>query len=104
MFTLRDKRNEWTHNRPIQLHDALYTLSGIVTLVEAVDASKAEPISAMLDDLRLTQFERARDREQAASLNVVEKPHAGLRPWREVIHPHPTFTPQTSGWPRAPQT
>ena len=89
VFTLRDKRNEWAHNRPIQLHDALYTLSGIVTLVEAVDASKAEPIGAMLDDLRLTQFERARDREQAASLNVVEKPRAGLRPWREVIHPHP---------------
>ena len=89
VFTLRDKRNEWAHNRPIQLHDALYTLSGIVTLVEAVDASKAEPIGAMLDDLRLTQFERARDREQTAGLNVVEKPHSGLRPWREVIHPHP---------------
>lgn len=89
VFTLRDKRNEWAHNRQIRLHDALYTLSGIVTLVEAVDASKAEPVRAMLDDLRLTQFERAGGNDGGAALNVVNMPRAGLKPWREVIHPHP---------------
>ncbi len=89
VFTLRDKRNEWAHNRQIRLHDALYTLSGIVTLVEAVDASKAEPVRAMLDDLRLTQFERASGNAGGAALNVVDTPRAGLKPWREVIHPHP---------------
>jgi len=89
VFTLRDKRNEWAHNRQIKLHDALYTLSGIVTLVEAVDASEAEPVRAMLDDLRLTQFERAGGNRQGAALNVVDAPRAGLRPWRELVHPHP---------------
>lgn len=89
VFTLRDKRNEWAHNRQIKLHDALYTLSGIVTLVEAVDVSKAEPVRAMLDDLRLTQFERTGGSDRAAALNVVNAPRAGLKPWREVIHPHP---------------
>ena len=68
VFTLRDKRNEWAHNRQIKLHDALYTLSGIVTLVEAVDASAAEPVRAMLDDLRLTQFERAGGSDRNAAL------------------------------------
>ena len=89
VFTLRDKRNEWAHNRQIKLHDALYTLSGIVTLVEAVDSSKAEQVRAMLDDLRLTQFERAGGSDGGAALNVVDTPRAGLKPWREVIHPHP---------------
>lgn len=88
VFTLRDKRNEWAHNRQIRLHDALYTLSGIVTLVEAVDASKAEPVRAMLDDLRLTQFERASGNGRSTGLNVVDAPRAGLKPWREVVHPH----------------
>ena len=96
VFTLRDKRNEWAHNRQIKLHDALYTLSGIVTLVEAVDASKAEPLRTMLDDLRLTQFERAGSSDHAAALNVVDTPRAGLKPWREVIHPHPMSTRRTS--------
>lgn len=54
VFTLRDKRNEWAHNRQIRLHDALYTLSGIVTLVKAVDTSKAEPVRAMPDGTVLT--------------------------------------------------
>ena len=88
VFTLRDKRNEWAHNRQIKLHDALYTLSGIVTLVEAVDASKAESARAMLDDLRLTQFKRTGGNDSDAALNVVDAPRAGLKPWREVIRPH----------------
>ena len=31
LFTLRDKRNDWAHNRAIQPHDAQFTLSGILT-------------------------------------------------------------------------
>jgi len=89
VFTLRDKRNEWAHNRQIKLHDALYTLSGIVTLVEAVDSAAAEPVRAMLDDLRLTHFERSSSSDRSPTLNVFDAPRAGLKPWREVIHPHP---------------
>ncbi len=41
VFTLRDKRNEWAHNRPIQLHDALYTLAGLVIDAEHLDVAQS---------------------------------------------------------------
>ena len=42
VFTLRDKRNDWAHNRAIQPHDAQFALSGALTLLEAVDANEAD--------------------------------------------------------------
>ena len=92
VFTLRGERSEWAHNPAVKLHDALCALSGILTLVEAVDASKAPPVQEMLDDLNRTVYERERGGGPgggaAGALNVVDFPKAGLRPWREVIHPH----------------
>jgi predicted AAA+ superfamily ATPase len=88
VFTLRDKRNEWAHNRAIQLHDAQFTLSGIVTLLEAIDAKEADIVRVSLDELNRTQYEKGLDRETAAVSNVLDAPKAGLKPWREVILPH----------------
>lgn len=90
LYTLRDKRNEWAHNRAIQPHDAQFTLSGIVTLLEAVDAREAELVQRSLDELNRSLFERERERAQEAGprSNVVDAPRAGLKPWREVIVPH----------------
>ena len=48
VFTLRDKRNEWAHNKRIQSHDAQFTLSGIVTMLEAVDAKQADAVRRSL--------------------------------------------------------
>lgn len=92
VFTLRDKRNEWAHNKRFQLHDAQYTLSGIVTLIEAVAPSEAAAVQELLDDLNRTQYERTQRADESensgAVFNVVDSVPAGLRPWREVIHPH----------------
>lgn len=90
LFTLRDKRNEWAHNRAIQPHDAQFTLSGILTLLEAVDAKQVEQVRVSLDALSRAVFERERDRakDSSATTNVLDAPKKGLRPWREVITPH----------------
>jgi predicted AAA+ superfamily ATPase len=90
LFTLRDKRNEWAHNRSIQPHDAQFTLSGIVTLLEAVDAKETDRVRLSLDELNRSLFEKERERatEEGVLSNVVDAPKAGLKPWREVILPH----------------
>ena len=90
VFTLRDKRNDWAHNRAIQPHDAQFTLSGIVTLLEAIDAKEVDRVRLSLDELNRSLFEKERERhqEEGARSNVVDAPKAGLKPWREVILPH----------------
>ena len=60
LFTLRDRRNEWAHNRSITAHDAQFTLGGALTLLEAVDASEADQVRHSLDELGRTMFERER--------------------------------------------
>jgi predicted AAA+ superfamily ATPase len=90
LFTLRDKRNDWAHNRSIQPHDAQFTLSGILTLLEAVDAREIERVRISLDELNRSLFAREKERvaTEGATANVVESPRAGLKPWRDVIRPH----------------
>ena len=89
LFTLRDRRNDWAHNRQIKAHDAQFTLSGILTLLEAVDARESDPVAVSLEDLSRTLYEKERDRDEPTASNVIDVPKAGLKPWREVIHPHP---------------
>ncbi|OWY61807.1 AAA+ family ATPase, partial [cyanobacterium TDX16] len=93
LFTLRDKRNEWAHNRAIKPHDAQFVLSGILTVLETIYARETEQVRLSLDELNRTLFERERkEREasggEASGSNVVDAPKAGLRPWRDVISPH----------------
>jgi predicted AAA+ superfamily ATPase len=90
LFTLRDKRNEWAHNRAIQPHDAQFTLSGIVTLLEAIDAREVDRARVSLDELTRAQWQKEKDRvgDDVPGVNVVAAPTAGLTPWREVIQPH----------------
>ncbi|MGK2954705.1 MAG: DUF499 domain-containing protein [Solirubrobacterales bacterium] len=90
LFTLRDKRNEWAHNRSIQPHDAQFTLSGILTLLEAVDAREVDRVRISLDELNRSLFAREKEKVEidGATSNVVAAPKAGLKPWRDVIRPH----------------
>ena len=88
VFTLRDKRNEWAHNRQIQPHDAQFTLSGILTLLEAIDARESDQVRISLDELTRAQYEKGLDKNEAAAANVVEVPQAGLKPWRDIVLPH----------------
>ena len=90
VFALRGKRNDWAHNKRFMLHDAVYTLGGIASLIEAIAPSEVAEVQEMLDALNRTQHERAQgnDKQNGAAVNVVDSTPSGLKPWREVIHPH----------------
>ena len=94
LFTLRDKRNEWAHNRQILVHDAQFTLSGILTLLEAVDARETERVRISLDELNRSLYAKEKEKveSEGAGVNVVKAPQAGLKPWREVVRPHSDVT------------
>ena len=88
---MRDKRNEWAHNRAIQPHDAQFTLSGILTLLEAVDAKEADRVrlSASTNSAGRCSHGEGEGREPRVRRRTsLDAPKAGLKPWREVIHPH----------------
>ncbi len=92
VFALRDKRNDWAHNKRFRLHDTQYTLSAMVTLIEAVAPQEAAAVEASLQDLNRIEYERAHATESSqapsAVFNVLDAAPRGLAPWREVIHPH----------------
>ena len=90
LFTLRDRRNDWAHNRSIQTNDATFILSGIITLLEAVDATQVDKVRLSLDELNRSLYEKEKEKVSDSGLqpNVLDAPAAGLTPWRDVIHPH----------------
>lgn len=90
LFTLRDRRNDWAHNRAIQTNDATFILSGIITLLEAVDANEIGQARRSLDELNRSLYEKEKEKVQDAGIqpNVLDAPTAGLAPWRDVIRPH----------------
>ncbi len=92
VFALRDKRNDWAHNKRFRLNDTQYTLSAIVSLIEAVAPQGATAVEELLHDLNRIEYERVQKTEQSktpnAAVNVLNAAQRGLKPWREVIAPH----------------
>lgn len=52
--TLRHERHRWAHNRPIEHHDAQLVLSGVVKLLEAVDAAAIGEAKQLMEAFNLT--------------------------------------------------
>ena len=53
--TLREERNIWAHNNPIDRHDAAHAISGIIKLLRAVDAVEADEAQRLLDSFNRAQ-------------------------------------------------
>lgn len=88
VFTLNDKRNEWAHSRQILAHDVQFTLSGVLTLLEAVDAAEADVVRISLDEFNRAQHAKEQQSGEISGANVTDGPTAGLKPWRDVVLPH----------------
>ena len=90
LFTLRDRRNDWAHNRSIQANDATFILSGIITLLDQIDAKETDKVQFSLDELNRSLYKKEQEKVQSADVkpNVLDTPTAGLTPWRDVIRPH----------------
>jgi hypothetical protein len=90
-FELRDVRNKWAHQKAFSTDDAYRAIDSVKRLLEAVSAPEVEAADQMKQEILRVKFdEQLRTQKRKESSTAVEgKPAAGLRPWREVITPHP---------------
>ena len=86
---LRETRNRWAHNAPFSSDDTDRALDTIVRLLQAVgSADSAADVRKMRSDLRRTVYEDQTRQQVKRTRKASLKPGGGLKPWREVIHPH----------------
>ncbi len=88
---LREVRNRWAHQQAFSSDDAYRALDSAGRLLSAVSASQAEELERMKMELLRVRFdEQVRtEKRKAAGIAVEGVPVAGLKPWREVVTPHP---------------
>ncbi len=88
---LRDVRNRWAHREAFTGNDAYRALDSAGRLLSAVSAPQAAEVEQMRMDLLRVQFDEQRRAEmRKTSFQPTEgKPQGGLKPWREVVTPHP---------------
>ena len=89
---LRDVRNRWAHQDAFSTDDAERALDTMRRLLLAVSASEAAiELDKMRHELlRLRFAEQARQTQRKSAVAAVEgQPAGGLKPWRELVTPHP---------------
>jgi predicted AAA+ superfamily ATPase len=89
---LRGIRNQWAHNEQFSSNDAIRALDSMERLLTAVSAGDAAAeVGQMRMDVMRTLFDDQRRQEmRRKSFQPTEgKPQGGLKPWREVVTPHP---------------
>jgi predicted AAA+ superfamily ATPase len=88
---LRDWRNKWAHQEPFSSDDADRALDSMARLLTAVSAQQADDVAKMKMELRRLVFdEQVRGEKRKAGGSLVEAATTGtLKPWREVVTPHP---------------
>lgn len=92
VLELRDVRNKWAHNEQFGSNDAIRYLDSMERLLNAVSAADtANEVGQMRMDLMRSLFDEQRRTEmRKKSFQPTEgKPQGGLKPWREVVTPHP---------------
>lgn len=91
-FELREVRNRWAHNEQFSSNDAVRALDSVERLLNAVSAADlAGEVGSVRMDLLRSMFDDQRRAEmRKKSFQPTEgKPQGGLKPWREVVTPHP---------------
>jgi hypothetical protein len=89
---LRDVRNRWAHQDTFSTDDAERALDTMRRLLLATSAPEAAvELDKMRQELRRLQFsEQARQTQRKSAVAPVEgQPAGGLKPWRELVTPHP---------------
>ena len=88
---LRDHRNAWAHQRNFSGDDAYRVLDSTGRLLAAVSAPQSDEIDRIRMELLRVRFdEQARgERRRQASLAIESAAAANLKPWREIVTPHP---------------
>ena len=89
---LADIRNRWAHSEVFTSDQTLRALDTAQLLLNAVSAGEqAVEVDRMRQELLRAKFaEEARQvRRRAVAVATEGQPKAGLKPWREVVTPHP---------------
>ncbi len=88
---LRDVRNRWAHQEAFSTDDAYRAIDSMHRLLTAVSADQAVEIDRQKQDLLRVRFdEQARRESKKAAVTAIEgQPAGGLKPWREIVTPHP---------------
>ena len=88
---LRDHRNAWAHQRSFSGDDAYRVLDSAGRLLAAVSAPQSDEVDRIKMELLRVRFdEQSRgERRRQASLAIESAAAASLKPWREVVTPHP---------------
>ena len=89
---MREARNKWAHQEAFSTDDAYRTLDSVQRLLSAVSAaSQASEVERQKQELLRLRFdEQARNETRKVAVAPIEgKPGMGLRPWREIVTPHP---------------
>ncbi|MBN1173560.1 MAG: DUF499 domain-containing protein [Micromonosporaceae bacterium] len=90
---LRETRNRWAHNEPFSADDAYRGLDTVERLLRATGAAQeADEVRRIRVDLRRITAEQEDRRVVGAAAGVPAAavvPVNGLRPWRQVLAPHP---------------
>ncbi len=88
---LRTVRNNWAHQKSFSSDDAHRALDSMQRLLTAISAEQANTIDKMRKELmRTVVAEQSRTEIRKLSLLPTEgAPQGGLKPWREIINPHP---------------
>src|SRR4051794_17842037 len=91
VHTLKDVRNKWAHGEPFSSDEAYRAIDTAGLLLTALAAPQADDVEKMKMELLRTRFEDQRRTEvrRTAVAPVEGRPAGGLRPWREVVVPHP---------------
>ena len=88
---LREWRNKWAHQGAFSSDDTYRALDSSARLLVAVSAPQADEIEKMKAELlRLRYDEQVRNEKRKSAGTAIEGQAAGgLKPWREVVMPHP---------------
>ena len=88
---LQDARNQWAHQEAFSTDDGYRVLDSIYRLLTSISAKESEDVDKMKQEVLRVRFdEQARwEKRKTAAVVTEGQPQAGLKPWREVITPHP---------------
>jgi len=88
---LREVRNRWAHQNAFTYDDTYRALDSMARLLRSVSAKEAEVVEKMAQETMRVRFaEQARQEVRRKTVAPIEgSPAAGLKPWREIVTPHP---------------
>lgn len=90
LVELREVRNNWAHQKTFSGDDAYRALDSIARLLTATSATQADEVERQKKELLRQRFdEQVRNEKRKGASSIEGTPVAHLKPWRELITPHP---------------